>query len=175
MAFHTGETVLYGAEGVCRITGTERRNIAGIPMEYYILQPVFNRQSRVLVPINNRQLTEKMRRVLSSQEIYDLIRSMPSDPDLHWEENETLRQDRFKEILQRGDRRELVGLIKTLYQHQQELAQKGKKLHQADERFFKDAEKKLYEEFAHVLNIEREQVLPFILEEIRIQERKEQE
>jgi CarD family transcriptional regulator len=50
--------------------------------------------------------------------------------------------------------------------HQQELKEKGKKLRVSDERFLKDAEKVLYDEFAHVLDIKREEVLPFIFEQI---------
>ena len=174
MAYQTGDTVLYGVEGVCRITGTERRDMAGMKLEYYVLQPIYNQQAKVLVPMHNEQLTAKMRRVLTADEIHDLIRSMPAGPDLCWEENDAVRREQFKDILARGDRGEIVCLIKTLYLRQQAMAEKGKKLHLADERFLKDAEKKLYEEFAHVLHIEREQVLPFILEKIQEQERNEQ-
>lgn len=169
-----GETVLYGVEGVCRITGTQRRNLSGLQLDYYVLQPVYNPQAKVLVPVQNEQLTSKMIPLLSAGEINELIRSMPSGADLPWEENDTLRREQFKEILLHGDRRAVICLIKTLYLHQQALAEKGKKQHAADERFLKDAEKKLYEEFAYVLHLEREQVLPFILEQIREQERNNQ-
>lgn len=174
MTYQIGETVLYGVEGVCTIAGTEHRDMAGMKLDYYVLQPVYNRQSKVLVPLQNPQLVAKMQPLLSAEEINELIRSMPSGADLPWEENDTLRREQFKEILLHGDRRAVICLIKTLYLHQQALAEKGKKQHAADDRFFKDAEKKLYEEFAYVLHLEREQVLPFILEQIREQERNNQ-
>ena len=41
----------------------------------------------------------------------------------------------------------------------------------ADERFLKDAEKMLYDEFALVLNIREEEVLPFIMEQIAVGEK----
>ena len=44
-------------------------------------------------------------------------------------------------------------------------------MHVADERFLNEAEKLLHEEFAHVLHIKREQVLSFIFEQIKIEER----
>ena len=175
MAYQIGETILYGVEGVCTIVGTEHRTMAGMQLDYYVLQPVYNHQSKVLVPLQNSQLVAKMQPLLSEEEIRGLIRCMPAGQDLHWEENDSLRREQFKEILLHGGRKEVVCLIKTLYLHQQELAKRGKKLHMADERFLKDAEKKLYEEFAYVLHIEREQVLPFILEQIREQERNETE
>ena len=43
----------------------------------------------------------------------------------------------------------------------------GKHLRAADERFFKEAERMLYDEFALVLGMEPEEVLPFILERIQ--------
>ena len=43
-------------------------------------------------------------------------------------------------------------------------------MHVVDERFFKEAEKILYEEFAFVLNIKIEEVLPFIKDRLGIED-----
>ena len=59
-------------------------------------------------------------------------------------------------------------LLYTSYQHKREQEQKGRKLHISDERFFREAEKMLYDEFALVLHIQPDQVLPFILEQIQL-------
>ena len=53
---------------------------------------------------------------------------------------------------------------------EQERQAQGKKMHVSDERFFKEAEKLLYDEFAMVLEIKPEEVLPFILEQLRAEE-----
>lgn len=47
-------------------------------------------------------------------------------------------------------------------------AAKGKKLYKNDEKVMKEAEKMLYEEFAHVLDIRPDQVLPFIMQQIEV-------
>lgn len=88
-----------------------------------------------------------------------------------WIDNDNARRERYREILQSGDRAQLVGLIKALYCRQQEQQAKGRKLHAADERYLHEAEKILYEEFAHVLRIKRDEVLPFIMEQIQVKER----
>ena len=49
----------------------------------------------------------------------------------------------------------------------------GRRLHITDERFMKEAEKMLYEEFAYVLNIRKDQVLPFILNQVQVAEKDE--
>lgn len=107
-----------------------------------------------------------MRRILSPDEADELIRSMPGQ-QLIWIEDEHERKEKYGEILSRGDHAELVQVIRTLYLHREKQIQRGKKLHQSDEHFLKDAERVLNEEFALALNIKQEQVSPFIAEQLR--------
>ena len=139
-------------------------------MRYYVLKPVYNSNSTVYVPVDNETLTAKMRRVLSAAEIYEIIRAIPSESSM-WIEDENERKEKYREILQRGDRMELVRIIKALYHHQQAQRAKGKHLHTADEHFFKEAEKMLYDEFALVLQIRPDQVVPFILQQVELAEK----
>lgn len=62
-------------------------------------------------------------------------------------------------------------MIKALYGRQQRRQAQGRRLRVTDERFLKEAERVLYDEFALVLNIRQEQVLPFILEQIEVSEK----
>jgi len=164
MSYKVNDTILYGIHGVCRITEISERQFNDKCREYYVLKPICDDKATLYVPVNNEKLVDKMRRVLTAAEIYELIETMP-DENTIWIENESARKEKYKEILRQGDRVELVRLVKTLYQHQETQREKGKKLHLADERFMKDAERMLFAEFAHVLDIKYEQVLPFILKE----------
>ncbi len=163
--FKTGDMVLYGPQGVCRIEAVEKKNFGKENREYYVLRPVYEKTSVIYVPIHNAVLTARMKRVLTVDKIHEMIDSMPQQ-ELLWIENENERKQRYRAILERGDRGELVRMIKTLYLVQKQQAACGKKLHMADERYFKEAEKLLYDEFALVLGIDREQVLPFILQKL---------
>ena len=58
---------------------------------------------------------------------------------------------------------ELIRLIRQIRAHEQEQLGKGKRLHLSDERFLKEAEKMICEEFSLVLNIDRNEVLSRIL------------
>lgn len=158
---NVGEAVIYGAQGVCSITGTIQKMVGDQTYEYYVLRPVFNDNSTIFVPVNNKKLLSKMRRVLSSDEIYGIIKAMP-DEDTDWIEDDSVRAEKYREIISGGDRQKLVRLIKTMYTHEKELKEKGKKLRVSDGVLFRDAEKLLYEEFAYVLKIDRDQVIPFI-------------
>lgn len=165
--FQANDTVIYGAHGVCNITEVTKKDFCGERREYYALTPVYNGGTTIYVPADNPTLTGKMRRVLSAEEIYRIIHSMPREETL-WVENEPERRVRYQTILTGGDRRELVGMIKALYLHKQDQLAKRKHLHASDEIFLRDAEKLLYDEFALVLDIEPEQVLPFITRQIEI-------
>lgn len=92
------------------------------------------------------------------------------DSELLWIDNDNLRKERYKGILRDGNRQEIMQLIRTLYLHQLKLKEEGKKFHASDDKFYKDAERILYEEFAYVLNISEEEVVPFICQEIDVKE-----
>ncbi len=166
--YNIGDTILYAAQGVCKIQEMMQRDFNGTIMEYYVLKPVFSDNSTIYVPVNNPALVGKMRRILSKEEIEQIIRDMPEE-ELLWFDDEAERKEKFREVLFRADTRELVRMIKALYLHQQKQQEKGKHLHAADERVFKEAEKILYDEFALVLQIRPEQVVPFITEKMQIQ------
>ena len=163
------DTILYGSQ-ICRIEGDTTKNFNGETKEYYVLKPIFNDTSTIYVPVDNEKLTQKMRRILSASEIYELIRSMP-ETDSEWIENETERKETYQAILNSGDRKSIVRMIKALYGQQQRRQAQGRRLRVTDERFLKEAERVLYDEFALVLNIRQEQVLPFILEQIKVSEK----
>ena len=73
----------------------------------------------------------------------------------------------WKELLVLADPFDPCG-SHSFYIDQQKLKLKeaGKKLHTSDEQFFREAEKVIYDEFALVLNLRYDEVLPFIVKEI---------
>ncbi|MBQ7935967.1 MAG: CarD family transcriptional regulator [Clostridia bacterium] len=164
------DTVLYGVHGVCKVTATETKIVGGAEREYYVLKPVFDHSTVVYVPAWNEQLTAKLKRILSAEEIYEMIRSMPEE-ELLWVENENDRKRVYQEALVSGEREQLVRLIKTLHVRQQKRMEQKKALLLSDEKFMKEAERILYEEFAYVLRIDRDQVLPLIMQEVQVEEK----
>ncbi len=171
--FSVGDTIKYGNHGICKIMGTQDMTIDSKTRPYYVLKPLFKNSSTIYLPIGSEIIEKKMRPALTAEEIYALIRNMP-DAETIWVENVNERKEIYKKILLGNDSSTLMRLIKTLYLHGQELknAGKGKKLHASDERFLKDAENVLYDEFSYVLDIERDEVLPFINKQIEINTKK---
>lgn len=162
--FSVGEVVVYRSHGVCKIVGKRKMQACEKVRPYYVLEPVFERDSVYYAPIGNKQVEEKMHHVLSVKEVHDIIQTMHTDDRL-WIENDKERQREYKQILDEYDRYALAKFIKSLHLHQKELEEQGKNLYAADRQFLCDAQKSLYDEFAFVLDIDQEQVPTFILEQ----------
>ena len=92
-----------------------------------------------------------------------MIQQLP-DEDNSWIEDNNARKAHFDAVIKEGDHQNLVLLIKTLCQERDKRQQEGKKLHIADDKAIKDAEKLLYEELALVLDIDIQDVEDYILE-----------
>ena len=163
--FNVNDTILYGTHGICKVTDITEQRFNGKSNKYYILQPHHNPSSTIYVPTDNEKLVSRMRHTLSEEEIYELVKAM-RDMECSWIENKNERNENFRSILTSGDRAEILKLIKIIYQQKLKLKEAGKKLHTSDEQFFREAEKVIYDEFALVLNLRYDEVLPFIVKEI---------
>lgn len=163
--FRTDDTILYGAQGICKIVEISRMDLTGDMVEYYVLRPIYHQTCTIYVPVDNNILTSKMRNIMSAEEVYALIKTMHKEDSI-WIEDERERWGKYVEILSSGAREEIIRLIKTLHQHKVNQKAKGKRLHVTDEHILSDAEKILHEEFAHILNIRPDKVVSFILEQI---------
>ena len=159
--YKIGSIVVYGTEGLCKICDITERTFGKETSEYYVLSPLSNEAETVFVPKNNEKVLKRMRSILSRERASELLEAAPSEYG-EWVENDRERQQIYKQILLCGSSEDLLMMTRALYLHQIELLERGKKLHAADERFLKDAEKMLFEELAYVYNITVAEVLPLI-------------
>lgn len=161
--FSIGERVIYGAIGVCEISDITLNELTGVTREYYILRPVDTDKSVIYVPTDNEKLTSRMRAVPSSKELHKLLSDI-KDSKFDWIENNLERNEKFHEILNDGNIKENVKLLRTLHARSQDLSLKGRHLQKADERIYKDCSKLLCSEFSSILNIEQSQVVSMVLD-----------
>ena len=112
--FAVGNNVLYGADGVCTITEHGMRDFFGSTREYYILKPNADPSGTVYVPADNPALVEKMRRLMTKEEIDGILAECAgadngngTSPDCEspdWIADDGERKHTYDEILQSGDR-----------------------------------------------------------------------
>lgn len=150
--------ILYGHGGICKIKNTDK--------QYYQLSPLDNHIT-IYVQIDS---LSKMRKILSKDNIYKLIKTMP-DNETIWIHDKNIRKQKYNNIINRGNHEQLVKLIKTLYLNKLEQEKAGKKFHVQDQYHLETAEKILYDEFSITLDLKPEQILPFILNTIEIKEK----
>ena len=164
--YNIDDVVVYGTEGICKITGITEMKFGGEKSEYYILAPVEKEENTVYVPKNNEKVLKRMRKILSADEAKDLIASLPMEP-MTWITNDRERQMAYKDIILTGKPEEVFRMVSTLYNKQKDQLAIGKKLHASDERFLRDAEKMLFNEIGYALNIKPQEVLSVILKHVR--------
>jgi len=162
MDWKIGDNLVFGMHGVCEITDVQTEKDG---TKDFVLSPVFDKRTRIMVPVECDALAYKMRPVLSKDEVTTLIKHMP-ETAAEWIQNENARKETYKEILKNGDRLELIAMIRTLYQQQQKQRAKGKRLYRVDEKFLKDASKMLHEEFAFVLGISPQEVEEYVTHQL---------
>lgn len=159
--YSVNERIHYGGSGVCVIQEIATMRFGRSREQYYVLKPVYQNSSVIYVPVQNEQLTAKMRPVMSKEEVDRLIDSMDEIPTA-WEEDPQLRKANFDALLRSNECRSLIILIKTLNAHRERRQASGKTLHVADEGFLREAQRLLYDEFAGALGIQPDQVREYI-------------
>lgn len=159
--FQIGELVVYGIHGVCRILTTETRVIDRKKVEYFVLSPIEQPETRYYIPTQNSAALSKLRRLIEKSAIDDIL-CKGFDCSNLWIADEGKRKLHYRELINRADVAELLPIIHALHLHREEQALQGRKFHLCDENFLRDAEKLILSEFSVALNITREQVKTYI-------------
>ena len=167
--FKTNDYVMYGGSGVCIIEGIGVPDIRGIDStkQYYLLKPIYTQDSTIFSPVDNSRVV--MRRLISKEEAQELIAQIP-DIDTIWDDNEKVREEKYLEALHSYSCYEWMRMIKTLYLKIEDRAQHKKSSGEKDQRYLRMAEDLLYGELAIPLAIKKDQVGPYIAEQMRLAE-----
>ncbi len=160
--FHIGDHVIYGIHGVCKITDVEERTVDRKHVTYFVLEPLEQTGARYFVPIHNEIALSKLRHVMTKEALVELLHSQQVRKEA-WIEDENDRKQRYRELINRSDRVELLKMIRSLHVHKEQQAAAGRKFHLCDENFLRDAERLLNAEFSLVLGIEPGQVSAYVL------------
>ena len=163
--FEIGDFIVYGNVGVCTVEEIGSLDSPLIPEDkkYYTLVPYYTKGSKIFTPIDNKKVV--MRPVISKDEAMDLVEDINNINSLDIPQ-EKGREARYKEIFSKCDCRELVKLIKTIYERKDEREADGKKLTVADEKFIRLAEESLFGELAIPLDMGIEEVKDFVLQQV---------
>ena len=165
--FKKGENVLYGANGIYIVEDIRCEDFLGEKREYYVLsQPERKSNDKVFIPLDNEKLVSQIKPLLTREEIFAMIKSIPSEP-MKWINETRARSEHFKNIFARADRAEITHLAITVYLRKIEMESQEKKIFVSDENTLARAEKLIYDEFSRSIDIPRENVIQFIMDEMK--------
>ena len=124
--YQVNDVVVYGKNGICRVEeiGTLSMSMVDQKKMYYTLRPIYQREAVLYVPVDNSKTV--MRPVISREEAQQLIDEIPM-LQVVWITNERERENQYRTMLKTCDCKELVKIIKTLYQRKKARIQDGKR------------------------------------------------
>ena len=163
--FNIGDFIIYGNNGVCRITNVGPMKMPGVPKDrlYYTMVPCYIRDSEIFTPIDNERVV--MRKVMSKDEAEDFIQSISEIKELEIIE-EKKRELEYKQAVLTCEPEILVSLIKTIHTRMEDRIAVGKKVTSSDSKYFHIAEESLCGELAISLEMDKDEVRDYIKEKV---------
>ena len=129
-------------------------------MRYYVLAPMGQAVSRYYVPAENQAALAKLRPLASKEELSELL-SSPLRKEI-WIPEENRRKQYYRELVASVDLKSMVDMIRYLRLYRQQQLEQGRKFHQCDDNFLRDAQKILSTEVALVMQMPAEQVKAYL-------------
>lgn len=166
--YQTGDLILYGSTGVCRVTEIIAKKLSRTEPEklYYVLVPLYQ-TGTITTPVEGGKIFT--RPVISREEALALIDTIPQiEAEAYHNQNLQQLENHYKKAMESHDCRDLLCLTMSTYRKKQEREQAKLKFGAVDRRYMERAENLLYGELAVALDIAREQVEAFIGERLAL-------
>ena len=154
--YQIGQKIVYGIHGVCSIVDLEEKKIDKKTICYFVLEPIDQPGSRYYVPSENQAALAKLRPLSTREELQSLLTS-PLAENV-WIADENRRKQYYRELVSSVNLKAMIDMIRCLRLHRRQQMEQGRKFHQCDENFLRDAQKTLSTEIAMVMEIPDDQV-----------------
>lgn len=160
--FQIHDYINYQSKGICKLEDITNLKLSQTskPRRYYVLRPVYNKNAAIYVPVDNQKLTNRMRKVLSKEEIDDIILHS-KDIELKLPQDHKQRAEQFRQILNRHDESELLKMIRCLY-----LKSQQGHLTSTDSQLMKKAEEIIEQAFSFALKTNIANIGAYIQEKL---------
>lgn len=159
--YQINDLLVYGTRGICMIEDIVERTVDDSVGSYYVIRPLVVCRSVIYLPTQNLENNPNIRGIITKEEAQRLLDEL-SDSEPLWFAD-SIRRERYKDIITRGERKELLRMIITLTRHKKKQMKFKKRLHISDERFLADAENILYGEIAYLLGMSYAEVKEKVL------------
>lgn len=157
-----GEKIIYGTEGVMTVVDVREVNVGDVSREYYVLtDPSSSSASETFVPVDS-ELVARMRPLLSRRELDEAFRLAAKIPQAEPSADSKARSRRYREVIESGDRSEMLAMIAEIRRASREREAGGKRIYLADENAMRRAERLITSELSAVLGISEGEAMALI-------------
>jgi len=160
--YESGDLVVYGNTGVCRVEQVVRPYTRGAEREkdFYQLNPLYQ-DGVIYTPVEGGKVP--MRPVMSAEEARGLIDRIPSvQAEPCRERTLQLLAQRYQSALSSGSCLDLLKLTMSVHAKRREAEERNRRLGAVDEKYGRQAERLLFGELAVALHISMDEVRPYI-------------
>lgn len=158
--YQIGQKIVYGIHGVCSIVDLEEKKIDKKTICYFVLEPIDQPGSRYYLPSENQAALAKIRPLSTKEELHTLLTS-PLAENV-WIPDENRRKQHYRELVSSVNLKAMIDMIRCLRLHRRQQMEQGRKFHQCDENFLRDAQKILSTEICMVMEIPPDQVEDYL-------------
>ena len=162
--FSIGETVFYGAHGVCIVEDIQDQTFSGKTKSYYILRSYHDKSLKLFHPVDadDSKLTP-----IASKEKAKLILDTFKNPPDEWSERVIDRAHNYQKTLGSKNDFLIAQMMNTIIRKKNELELEGKKLASQDMQMLKQITPIMHKELSVSLEIPVEEIADKIEEIIR--------
>ena len=164
--YRIGDQVIYGIHGVCRIVAEDCRNVDRKQLNYLVLEPEGQPGSRYLVPTHNAVAMGKLWKILTAEEMEALLCS-DTVRSAEWIRDDNQRKQIYRDLVSGGDRVSIMRMVHLLHTHKAEQFVAGRKFHQCDDNFLRDAEKLLTGEITISMEMTHDEARTYLREKLK--------
>lgn len=158
---NVGDYIVKAGHGVCRVDAVTYLKLSDSAEKraYYVISPI--EQDGIKLYIPEDKIDELTRSVMSGEQAWDLIEHINEIAPAEIADAKNCGK-RCKDAIKNNDPRELVSVIKKMYERKKKRAFAGKDETETDRRFFKLLEDILYSELAFAIGRNKSEIVSII-------------
>lgn len=164
--YKTGDVILYGSTGVCRVTDIVTHGLPGQDKKqlHYVLKPLYQ-DCTITTPVDAMKVF--MRPILTKDEAEQLVERIPSFKAEAFH-SRFIGQlvEHYETAMKTYDCADLIEMTLSIHAKKQTAEQHKRKFGAVDEKYMKRVEALLYGELAAALDLTRDQVSALIAERV---------
>ncbi|ASN06413.1 CarD family transcriptional regulator [Virgibacillus necropolis] len=148
--FTIGDLIIYSAHGICKIDDICEKTVSGVTKTYYVLHPMENNQHLTIsTPVNNDKVV--MLELIHKEEANEILEAFKG-PGIEWNDKANMRLHLYSDIVNTGNRKEIMKVVNTLMRKKAEAELNERKLYEQDRKLLNTTQDILFKELAISLN-----------------------